>query len=204
MFNNEIYEKFNNTQKSEFSRIVNKLFSVCFINKCREKKDYYFIETYFKLFEQFFHLAGWELDINRDYGVIHIYNLNDSNRYNFKMYETIILLILRILYYQKEKEIRLNTDIIITSEEIHTLFDTLKLRDKPIEKGVLKDSISIFKKFNLIDVIDSDVTDASCRIKLLPALLFAVKIADINDIYKKIETYSNTKEEDTIEETDEN
>lgn len=89
--------------KDEFKRICNRLLSYCFICKGNQssRSDYYFVLKYRDKFQEFLDLLGYRLEINEEYGVVQLTNPQNYNRRNLKLYESIILLILRILYDEK-------------------------------------------------------------------------------------------------------
>ena len=92
--------------QDEFRRICNKLINVCFI--CRQnqatRSDFYFIQKYKEKFEELLGVLGYRLEINEEYGVVQLTNALNTNRQNLKLYESVILLILRILFDEKKRE----------------------------------------------------------------------------------------------------
>ena len=84
----------------------------------------------------------------------------------------------------------------------------LKIGSKTnIDKTSLKEAFRIFKRYNLIYTIDSDITKPEARIKIYPSILFAVSNDNINDLYDrvndKLENYLNGGETPNDEEIDE-
>ncbi|ABR48310.1 conserved hypothetical protein [Alkaliphilus metalliredigens QYMF] len=187
----EKYNHLNSKQKDEFARIANKLLSIGFLTKKKEdnKKDYYFIENHKEIFANYFEISGWELEIDDTYGVIHLVNHHDQNRHHFKLYESIILLVLRLLYYEKMQELSLAENMVITVDDLHQRFFALKLRDKPLDKTTLRSALRLFRKFNLIDLIDSDISLGDARMIIYPTILLAVRVEDIRKVYEKLDTY---------------
>ncbi|SHK31256.1 DUF4194 domain-containing protein [Tepidibacter formicigenes] len=187
----EKYETLNTKEKENFSRICNKLLSLCFLTKKKEdnKKDYYFVQTHKEIFSQYLNIIGWELEIDETYGVIHLVNNYNYNRYNFKLYESIILLILRLLYHEKLKELSLADNVVIRIDDIHEKFNALKIKDKPIEKTTLQSALRLFKKYNIIEPIDRGYLDSGSRIIIYPSILLAIKVEDISKIYEKLDSY---------------
>lgn len=199
---NEKYKNLSTSQKEDFKRIANRLLSIGFLTKRKEdnKKDYYFIENHREMFSNYFNIAGWELEVDETFGAIHLVNTSNMNRHQFKLYESIILLIIRLIYYEKMQELSLAENVVITLDEIHQRFAALKLRNKPIDKTTLKSAIRLFKKFNLIEPLDSDLGLGDTRIIIYPTILLALKVEDIRKIYEKLESYKKEGIED--EETD--
>jgi len=106
--------------------------------------------------------------------------------------ESIILLILRLLYIEKRNELGLHDDVVILSEDIHEKYSMLKIEAKSnIDKTTFKETIRIFKRYNIISTIDTDITKPDARIKIYPSVLFAVSNDNINDAYQKISVKLN-------------
>lgn len=202
---NEKFSDLSSSQKEDFKRIVNRLLSTGFLTKRKEdnKRDYYFVENHREVFENYFRIAGWELEMDETYAVIHLVNTSNMNRHQFKLYESIVLLIIRILYYEKMQELSLAENVVITADEIHQRFAALKLRDKPIDKTTLKGAVRLFKKFNILEPIDGDVSSGDARIVVYPSILLAVKVDDIRKVYEKLESYKRGGDEDEEADQDE-
>jgi len=199
----ELYEKLNTTEKNEFARIANKLLSITLLTKAKEdnKKDYYFILSHKQLFIEYFSYINWEVEINEDYGVIHLNNLSNINRLNLNLNESILLLLLRQIYQEKLKEVSLTQNILINIEELKVRYDSLKIRDKQLDKTTLRNTIRLFKRYNLIEPLDSDYALGDTRIIIYPTILMAIKVDDIMKISEKLDSYRLGGGED--EETDE-
>jgi len=198
----ELLQGLSQGDKENFRRICNKLISVCFICKKKEdtRSDYYFLLRHKQLFKQYIEILGYKLNINEEYGVVQLVNQQNYNRINLKLFESIILLILRILYDEKKRELSLDNDILIDVGEIQDKFMALKIRDKLIDKTTLGNALRVFRRFQLLEPLDKDLTRADSRILLYDSILMAVKVDDIKEAYGKIEIYR--KGGDTDEETD--
>lgn len=194
----ELYNALNTTQKNEFSRIANKLLSISFLTKKKEdnKKDYYFIQNHKELFSIFFEFINWELEIDDEFGVIHLFNRDNINRMNIKLNDSIILLILRLLFHEKMQELNLSNNVIIRIAEIHERYKALNIRDKTIDKTALKNALQLFKRYNIIDPIDGDYVLGDSRLIIYPTVLLAVKVDEINKVYEKIDTFRKGGDED--------
>lgn len=178
-------------EQENFKRICNKLFSSCFLCKRNEgtKSDYYFVLRHREIFDHYIKILGFKLDINDEYGVVQLVNTQNTNRLNLKLYESIILIILRILYDEKKRELSLANDVIVMVGEIQDKFIALRIRDKIIDKTTLNNSLRLFKRFNLIEPLDKDLTREDSRLILYDSILMAVRVDDIKDTFKKLELY---------------
>lgn len=176
-------------QKDKFRAAANKLLNSCFIIKKKEdtRNDYIFIIQNKELFIEYFDLLGYKIEINENQGVVSLTNINGTGRLRLKKVESIILLILRLLYIEKRKELSLTEDVMVLSDEIHQKYSMLKIEAKSnLDKTTLRDSIRLFKRYNIVANIDRDVTMSDARIKIYPSVLFAVPNDNLNSIYDAI------------------
>lgn len=182
--------------REEFKKVCNRLLSVCFI--CRKnqntKSDYYFILKFREEIGEYLGILGYRLEINEEYGVVQLTNPQNYNRLNLKLFESIILLILRILMDEKKRELSLSGDTIIEVGEIQEKFMSLKIRDRIIDKTTLNNALKLFRRLNLIEPLDRDLTKEDSRILLYDSLLMAVRGEDIRRVYQKIEIYRKGEE----------
>lgn len=199
----DILEGMLQREKDDFSRICNRLLSNCFLCKRNEtnKADYYFVLKHREKFWEYLSLLGYRLEINEEYGVVQLTNPQNYNRYNLKLYESIILLILRILYDEKKRELSMSDEVIINVGDIHEKFMSLKIRDKMIDKTTLRNAVSSFKKFQLIETLDRDLSNEDTRIIIFDSILMAVRVEDIKLAYEKLQNYK--KGDKSNEETNE-
>ena len=191
--------------KAEFTRICNRLLSSSFLCKRNEtnKADYYFVIKYREKFSDYLSLMGYRLEINEGYGVIQLTNPLNYNRYNLKLFESVILLILRILYDEKRRELSVSDEVIVNVGDIHDKFLSLKIRDKMIDKTTLRNAMSTFRRFQLIETLDRDLTNEDSRILIFDSILMAVRVEDIKQAYEKLEIYrKGEKENEEIDESE--
>lgn len=198
----ERYEKLNTTEKNEFTRITNKLLSLTFITRKKEdnRKDYYFIERHEELFRQYFALAGWQLLADKGQGVYQVINSAEYNRLQLKLEESIILLILRLCYEEKRKEVSMNDLVMVRVDEIQEKYRALKIRKQPISKTSLRSTLGLLKRHNLIDNLDRDMVAPETRLLVFPSILMAVRVDSIRQVYEKLKGYSREDEIDVSDE----
>ena len=187
----EIFEGMLQRDKDEFTRICNRLLSQCFVCKKNEttRADYYFIMKYKEKFLEYLSVLGYRLDINEEYGVVQLVNTQNYNRYNMKLFESIILLILRILYDEKKRELSISDEVIINMGDIHEKFMSLKIRDKMIDKTTLRNAISTMRRFQLVEPLDRDLSNEDARLIIYDSILMAVRVEVIRSVYEKLDHY---------------
>ena len=195
-------------QKEKFKIVANKLLNNCFIIKKKEdtRNDYIFIIQNKDLFNEYFDLLGYRLELNEMQGVVALTSQQGTGRLRLKKIESILLLILRLLYIEKRKELSLNEEVVVLTDEIHQKYHMLKLEAKAnLDKTTLRDTIRLFKKYNIVSNIDSDVTLSDARIRIYPSVLFAVPNDNLSSLYEaiieKLKKYMKGGEQSDDEET---
>lgn len=194
-------------QKEKFRVAANKLLNNCYIIKKKEdtRNDYIFIVQNKDLFIEYFDLLGYKIEINDIQGVVALTSISGTGRLRLRKIESIILLILRLLYIEKRKELSLNEDVVVLVDEIHQKYNMLKIDAKSnLDKAILRDTIRLFKRYNIVSNLDADVTLSDARIKIFPSVLFAVPNDNLTTMYnainEKLNRYMNGGEQNDDEE----
>lgn len=199
----ELFEQMLQRDKDEFRRVCNRLMSSCFIVKKYEatKSDYYFILRMRKEFDYYLNVLGYILEINEDYGVIQLVNRERYNHLNLKLNDSIILLILRILYDEKKRELSLS-DVVINLGDIQEKYLSLHIREKQIDKTTMANALRVFRRFNLIEILDKDLSQEDSRIIIFDSILMAIRVEDIRQVSELIDQYRKGKGEQNEEITE--
>ncbi len=117
----ENFENLTGAQRQMFADTVVKLLASAFL--ARDKKDnkehYYFVLSFKNYFDEYFGVIGYELILDRDRGAIQLVTKENQNLVKLKKEESLILLILRILFHQHLVETSINDNVVITVDEIH-------------------------------------------------------------------------------------
>lgn len=185
----ETYEGFLDKEKKMFAHCANLLLSNCFLSKDKKdtKDEYYFVLNYKFMYDDYFRLIGWELIINQDLGAIQLYNAENKNLLKLKKTESIILILLRILYQEKISSIMSSNHVMVKVDDIHQKYDSLEFKKK-IYKTDLIAIIRMFRRFNLIEPL-GDVTKGSCDVIIYPTILLAVNNSNIDVLYNIMKSY---------------
>lgn len=118
-----------------------------------------------------------------------------------KLFESVILLILRILYDEKKRELSASDEVIVNLGDIQDKFLSLKIRDKMIDKTTMGNTLKLFRRFQIIETLDKDLGNEESRVLIFDSVLLAVKVEDVKQAYDKLEIYRKGNKDD--EETDE-
>ena len=200
----ELLEGMLQKEKDEFKRICNRLIGTCFLCKgnVTNRSDYYFVLKHREIFRKYLDVLGYRLEINEEYGVIQLTNPQNYNHLNLKLFDSVILLILRILYDEKKRELSVSDEVIVNLGDIQDKFLSLQIRDKMIDKTTMRNALSLFRRFQIIETLDKDLGNEESRILIFDSILMAVRVEDIRQAHEKLEVYRKGKVSN--EETDEN
>jgi len=199
----DTYLDLKESEKNNVSRIINKLLQVNFITKRKpgDTNDYRFILAFKEVFESYLALADFRLNIHRETEVVYIENEQLFNHMRLRKTESILILILRILYQHKKDYVTLDEDVEIYLHEIHSELTRIGYLDhKRITKDRLKPALTFLRNYNIIDYIDRGLHD-DARIKIYPTILYVTNYESIKEVVDKYEGYTEGVKPD--EETDE-
>ena len=181
--------------------IANYLLNNCFlmgtVDTTREK--YYYVINHEESFRQIFLPIGYTLVVHRNLRVIQLINNHGSGRVILKKYESIILLILRLLYVEKRESLSTSEDSVFTTvEEIKNEYEKLNLPRK-FDRVLLEESLRNIKRYNRLKVEDR-LSDMDAKIRIYPSVMLAMPDVNINKAYeetaKLLAQYENSEDGD--------
>ena len=180
----------SNSQKEKFSKAANNLLNHCFILKKKEdtRQDYIYIKDNKEQFVLVFDLLGYDLRIDEDMGLISISNRNGTGRLQFTKFESIMFLIIKLLYLEKRNDLSTNGDnVIVTVQDIRDKYNVLKIKNKQkLDKNSEKQIIALFKRYNLIRNLTSDISQGETRIEIFPSIMIAIPNEGITYFYESV------------------
>ncbi|WP_352397550.1 DUF4194 domain-containing protein [[Clostridium] aminophilum] len=190
----EFIDVLENVPKDKFRATANKLLNECFILKKNKDtiSDYNFILNYRDYFISLFDVLGYEIVIQEDQGVIGINNPAGTGRIHLKKIESMLLLILRLLYIEERKKISQTGDVVVIVDQVYDKYNMLKMQNK-LEKTTLRNSMGLFRRYHLIQNLDADMSNPDTRVIIYPSILLAVANSSLDDMYQaakdKLEKY---------------
>lgn len=208
----EFIDVLENVSKDKFRATANKLLNECFVLKKNKDtiSDYNFILNYRDYFISLFDVLGYELVIQEDQGVIGINNPAGTGRIHLKKIESMLLLILRLLYIEERKKVSQSGDVVVIVDQVYDKYNMLKMQNK-LDKTTLRNSMGLFRRYHLIQNLDADMSNPDTRVIIYPSILLAVANSSLDDMYQaakdKLDKYGRGGEDradsSDDEETDE-
>lgn len=181
--------------------IANYLLNNCFLigNVDSTREKYYYVINHEEAFRNIFQPIGYTLVIHRNLRVVQLVNNHGTGRLSLKKYESIVLLIFRLLYVEKRENLSTNVDEVVTTvEEVKNEYEKLNL-PKKFDRALLEDSMRNIKRYNLVQPLDK-LLDMNARIQIYPSVMLAMPDANISKAYEQtsayLQQYVNSDEEE--------
>lgn len=181
--------------------IANYLLNNCFligtVDSTRDK--YYYVINHEESFRQLFQPIGYTVVIHRNLRVVQLINNHGRGRLSLKKYESIMLLIFRLMYVEKRESLSTSEEkVVVTVEEIKNEYEKLNL-PRRFDKVLLEDSLRNIKRYNLVQPLDK-LLDMDAKIQVYPSVMLAMPDTTISKAYeetsKLLAQYVNSDEED--------
>lgn len=196
----EFMDVLENVPKDKFRAAANKLLNECFIIK-KDKNtasEYNFILNYRDYFISLFEMLGYELVILEDQGVIGINNPAGTGRIHLKKIESMILLIIRLLYIEERKKVSQTGEVVVIVDQIIDKYNMLKMQNK-LDKTTMRNVMGLFRRYHLIFNLDPDMSNPDTRVIIHPSILLAVANANLEEMYQaakdKLDKYTRGGED---------
>ena len=198
------YEVVSETERNEFSRLENKFLKDTFIIKEKESdtKDYYKILGNKNLFLNYFGIIDYELCHDVSNGIFYIKTMQDRNRITLYKFDTVLLLILRKLFYIKSKEISSDNRVIVTVDEIMNQMRISQMYKDDKKATVYDNSLRLFRRYKIIDFSSSKINENTV-IEIYPTIQIVVTQENIEDLTLRMNALKKDDGGMDYEETDE-
>ena len=173
-------------QSETREELANYLLNHCFIigNLESTREKYYLLTNNEEEMQEIFRPLGYSIVINRNLRVAQLVNLHELGRVELRKYESILLLIFRLLYVEKRETLSISEQLVlVTVEEIEDEYNKLNL-PKKLDRRMLEDALRTFKRYNLAIMIDR-LESSSARIQILPSVMLAMPEQAITKAYEK-------------------
>lgn len=206
------YSDLVSADKDKFRRICRKLLANTFIVKEKDEQnraDYFFVRNpaHRELFNDYFEYIGYCVKVDETSGVVMLANIvygNNAiqfNRIRLKLYESVIICALWLLYESKMTSDGLRA-VTVTKVELNMEIERLGYANK-IDKNSMQNALKKLSSFNLIDVI-GEITYVECAIRLYPSLRFCMEANEFKTFVEQIvpKMRSGKHTTDIVEETD--
>lgn len=156
--------------------VANYLLNHCYImGEVEETRErYYFALNHADALKQLFSQLGYALVFHpAPLKVIMLVNEHEGTQARLNKYESILLLIFRLLYLQKRE--KLSTDgnrVVVTVEQIQTEYQKMNL-PRGLDPSALEKIMRTLRNYNLARPLDR-LNDTDARIEIYPSVILAL------------------------------
>ena len=194
------YIELTDTRKNIFSRLCNKLLNDNFIYayKQDDRNDYYEILSMKSLIENYFSMMDFDLIHIDTYKLFYIQTNADRNRMKLKKLETVIVLVLRLLYHKGSLNVNSSSDIQTTLGKMIIEINQTGIFKTQISMTDYLDALRLLKRFKLIDFSFKDFKEDNV-ITIYPTILYVAKVDTIDMLNDKLKTDVSVKGDDLDE-----
>ncbi len=189
------YRRMGDGEKQEFARVVSKFLNETFIlkNKKMDAYDFYFLQERKALFTSYFALTDYVLEFDQERGFFYLATDEDRSRVRLNKFETVLLLILRLKYYENSKTASSPEDNAIGVEELVEKVNQTNIFH-PIKRMTEYDlALKKLRRSKILDFKGSKL-EASTRMVILPTILVVMGQSDIDLIAAELAAYSKKEE----------
>ena len=198
------FQKLTETEKEKFSRICNKILDKNFLIRQKEsdKEDYFFVVGHLTLFQNYFMLMDYMVTHYEADQIVALSTEANRNRTRLRRNDTIMLLVLRLLYQKKSKEATQLNQILVSVKDIQEELDRTSLFKGKIPKTELQTTMRMLKSYSLIDFQSSNLINDDTRVEIYRSLLRVVNIDDMTKLETQLNAYSNGGDDDEDDDQD--
>ena len=205
----ERYSNLISADRIRFQRICRKLLKSTFIVKEKDaasRSDFFFIARNLSLFGDYFQIFGYDVAADESVGVAMLVNNSDdenggigTNRLRLKLYESVVLCALWLIYENKMTSGGLGA-LIIQKNELDMEIERLGYRDE-IDKNRMQSALERFEDFDLIEV-NGKITEPDCNIKLFSSLQFCMSGEDFKNFVTAVRSKLQGRKASSEDEND--
>ena len=160
----------------EIKEVANYLLNHCFITGgCEETREqYYFAVKHMDELRTVFSPLGYTPILHAaPLKVVALVNTFEGTQVKLKKYESVVLLIFRLLYLQKREHMKVDGDrVLITVEELQQEYQKLDLPQK-LDQRKLEDVLRTLRSYNLARQVDR-LDHVQAQIEIFPTVILAL------------------------------
>lgn len=189
-----VFDTYTENNQDEFSRLCSRLMNENFIYMQidSDKNDYYKISGMRSAISNYFSLMDYSLYHDDQFKIFYLVTDTGRNTVKFKKLDTIILLILRLFYYQKSKDSG-NINIAVTVDELNLYIQKTGIYEQELKKGNLFDSLALLRRYKIVSFKGQDLTTDTI-LYVYPTITHALTSSDMDALENKILSYRKTED----------
>ena len=187
----EEYRTFNDTKKASFSKIINRLLNESFLirDKEEDKDDYYKALDLIDTINDYLLVMDYEAIYDKNINIIYMKSLENKNRIHLMKFETIILLILRVLYFKETKKASLTNLISVSFDELKQEVKKTNIYKEEKTTNEYLESLRNLRRLKLISFTRNNDFNDESYIFIYPSILYIAKMENIEELNNLLKKY---------------
>lgn len=187
----EEYRTFNDTKKASFSKIINRLLNESFLirDKEEDKDDYYKALDFLDTINDYLLVMDYEAIYDKNINIIYLKSLENKNRIHLMKFETIILLILRVLYFKETKKASLTNLISVSFDELKQEVKKTNIYKEEKTTNEYLESLRNLRRLKLISFTRNNDFNDESYIFIYPSILYIAKMENIEELNNLLKKY---------------
>ena len=184
------FARLSDAERDQFRIAMNLLFTEGFLVRAIEQHEraYRFVLSNLELCESYLEFAGWGLRRDESLGVV-AFRGPASARLRLRKEESVVALILRLLYEEKAGEIELHGERTVRRHEIQDRYRALTRTS--IRKTPFMAILRRLQSLRLIRLVGDD-NDPDATVLLYPSLAFALDAGSIEELEARLADYAES------------
>lgn len=198
----EKYKTFNDTKKSNFSKIVNRLLNESFLirEKDEDKDDYYKAIDAIDELNNYLSIMDYEVIYDKDINLIYIKSLDNKNRIHLTKFVTIILLLLRVEYFKASKKASLTDLVSITFDELKQAVKKTNIYKDEKSTNEYLEALKELKRLKIVNYKVGNDFSGETRIFIYPSILYVVSIENVENLSNLLKKYLGDNKDEEVNE----
>lgn len=185
-------------EQERLRSVINRLLSINYLVKEKERETYMLIRRYHDQLKQFFDVLGWEIVLDDRHECVFVYTRDTGVRKHLDRDRSIWLLILRLIYQEKRQELSLSEFPLTTILEIKNKYETFRL--PWVNRTTLEKYIRWCSRYHLLESIDQDIRADDCRMRLFHTWQYVIEAEQMKPMEDKIKRYTTSREVGMLDE----
>lgn len=198
-------DKLTEGTKELFKKVIQTLISKTYIIEKRYHKDkklyrdpmYSFIEEYESVVKEYLNFGGFDLKNDSNNGVYYIENDSFRNNISFSKLTTIFLLLIRLMYDEKQESVSIGLFTIFRYSELLRSINIFNLSTNLLSETKQIEALKTLIKYNFVEKIDGVYTEPSSVYVIYPSIIHCI---DGNAVRGILEEFKEKIESNNSEE----
>ena len=198
----EKYKTFNDTKKSNFSKIVNRLLNESFLirEKDEDKDDYYKAIDAIDELNNYLSIMDYEVIYDKDINLIYIKSLDNKNRIHLTKFVTVVLLLLRVEYFKASKKASLTDLVSITFDELKQAVKKTNIYKDEKSTNEYLEALQELKRLKIVNYKVGNDFSGETRIFIYPSILYVVSIENVENLSNLLKKYLGDNKDEEVNE----